>query len=72
MSSDSQFPNWRSSHLLAQRRDVSRRFDDSLTAVVMFVELAAKGLKHGHEGRDWGRRLGHLVVAAWVLDACHC
>ena len=38
----------------------------------MFVELAAKGCEHDHEGRDWGWKLGHLVVAARVLDACHC
>ena len=38
----------------------------------MFVELAAKVCEHGDEGRDWGRKLSHLVVAAGVLDACHC
>ena len=37
----------------------------------MFVQFAAKGLKHGHERRDRGRRLSKLVFAAWVLIACH-
>ncbi len=37
----------------------------------MFVELAAKGLKHGNEGRDWMWRCSELIVAARVLDACH-
>lgn len=38
----------------------------------MLVELAAEGLEHGLEGQDWGRRLSHFVIAAPVLDACHC
>lgn len=40
----------RRSHLLAQGRDVSGCFDDSLTAVVVFVQLGAEGLEHGYEG----------------------
>ena len=66
-------PNhWRSSHLLAQSRDVSRCFYYSLTAVVVFVELGAEGCEHGHERWDWGWGLGSLIVAARVLGACHC
>ncbi len=37
----------------------------------MFVELAAKGLKHSNEGRDWMWRCSEFIVAARVLDACH-
>ena len=41
----------------------------------MLVELAAKGLEHGYQGRDWGGmsldEMLLLVFAAGVLDACH-
>ena len=62
---------WHSSHFLARGGDVSRCFDYPLAAVVMFVELAAKGLECGDEGRDWRCRLGGLILAARMLDACH-
>lgn len=64
--------DWRSSHLLAQSRDVSRCFNYSLAAVMVVVEFGAEGFEHGHKGGDWGRTVSYLVVAARVLDPCHC
>ena len=40
-----------SSHLLAQRRDVARGFDDALAAVVVLIKLIAEDLECRHERR---------------------
>ncbi len=64
--------DWRSSHLLAQSRDVSRCFNYSLAAVMVFVEFGAEGFEHGHKGGDLGRTVScFFIVAVRVLDACH-
>ena len=54
------------SHLFALGCDVSRRFDDALSAVMVFVQLVAEGFKHWHEGgsRSWlGRSHGGLLFS---------
>ena len=37
-------------HFLAQSSNISRYLDHTLAAVMVLVELAAEGAKHGHEG----------------------
>ena len=38
---------------------------------MVFVKLAAEGLKHGHERRHWGGILSEFILTACVFVACH-
>lgn len=55
---------WRDSlgglHFLARRGDISGRFDDPLTAIVMLVQLFPETFEHGDE------RAGRLLRLACV------
>ena len=38
---------------------------------MVFIELAAEGLEHGHERGHWAGMLSKFILAALVFDACH-
>ena len=57
-------------HLLAQRCDVARCFDDALAPLLVLVELVTETLEHWHERRDI--RCVHVFLVEIVLLTCHC
>ena len=60
------------SHLLAQSGNIPRSFDDTLSAILVLIQLVTESLEHWHEGRDWSRGLHIDIVVARPFGRVHC